>query len=364
MTGPVVALAGGVGGAKLADGLQVHLGDRLAVIVNTGDDCRRHGLLVMPDHDTVLYNLAGIEQVALGWGIEGDTHAAMAQLGAYGEETWFGLGDRDLALHIARTARVAAGGRLTEVCLGLQRSLGIAARVLPMADEPVATEVRTADGWLEFQEYFVHRRQEPDVLELRFAGLAEAAPTPEVLDALAGAEAIVIAPSNPLVSVGPILGVPGMREAIASSRARGARVAAVSPIIGGRALKGPADRMLVALGHEASALGVARLYADLCDVFVLDTVDADLAPAVEALGLRPHRHRHDHGRRRVASPPRGRGAGRPGRLILCAGTPSRGHDDSTRRTGTGSRITDPSRAFAGPHQGLPVPERQRGGRHP
>ena len=156
----------------------------------------------------------------------------------------------------------------------------IAARILPMADTPVATEVRTADGWLEFQEYFVHRRQEPDVLELRFAGLAQGAPTPEVLAALADAEAIVITPSNPLVSVGPILGVPGMCEAIAATRARGVRVAAVSPIIGGRALKGPADRMLAALGHESSALGVARLYADLCDVFVLDAGDADAAPAV------------------------------------------------------------------------------------
>ncbi len=287
MSGLVVALAGGVGGAKLADGLQAVVGERLAVVVNTGDDCRRHGLLVMPDHDTVLYNLAGIEQVAWGWGIEGDTHAVMGQLGVYGEETWFGLGDRDLALHIARTVRVDAGERLTGVCLGLQRSLGIAARILPMADTPVATEVRTTDGWLEFQEYFVHRRQDPDVLELRFAGLAESAPTPEVLDALAAAAAIVIAPSNPLVSVGPILDVPGMRDAILAARARGARVAAVSPIIGGRALKGPADRMLTSLGHEASALGVARLYADLCDVYVLDAVDAGLAPEVEALGLRP-----------------------------------------------------------------------------
>ena len=154
-----------------------------------------------------------------------------------------------------------------------------------MADEPVSTEVRTSEGWLEFQEYFVHRRQEPDVLELRFAGLAEAVPTPEVLAALAGAEAIVIAPSNPLVSVGPILDVPGLREAIARARARGVKVAAVSPIVGGRALKGPADRMLVALGHEASALGVARLYADLCDVFVMDGVDAALAPAISALGM-------------------------------------------------------------------------------
>jgi len=283
----VVALAGGVGGAKLADGLQAHLGGRLAVVVNTGDDCVRHGLLVMPDHDTVLYNLAGIEQVEWGWGIEGDTHAAMAQLGVYGEETWFSLGDRDLALHVARTARLRAGLRVTEACLGLQRSLGIAARILPMADEPVATEVRTADGWLEFQEYFVHRRQAPDVLELRFAGIDAARPTPEVLGALAEASAIVVCPSNPLVSVGPILGVPGMRDAIAAARARGVPVVAVSPIVGGRALRGPADRMLASLGHEPTALGVARLYAGLADVLVLDTVDAGLAPAVAALGLRP-----------------------------------------------------------------------------
>ena len=286
VTGPVVALAGGVGGAKLAEGLQAQVGDRLTVVVNTADDCRRHGLLVMPDHDTVLYTLAGIEQAAFGWGIEGDTHAVMAQLGAYGEETWFALGDRDLALHIARTARVDGGRRLTEVCLGLQASLGIGARILPMADEPVATEVRSADGWLEFQEYFVHRRQEPEVLALRFAGIDAARPTPEVAEAFGAAAAIVIAPSNPLVSVGPILGVPGMRELVDAARARGVRVAAVSPIVGGRALKGPADRMLASLGHEASALGVARLYSELADTFVLDTIDADASPAVEALGLR------------------------------------------------------------------------------
>jgi LPPG:FO 2-phospho-L-lactate transferase len=282
----VVALAGGVGGAKLADGLQAHLGADLTIVVNTGDDCWRHGLLVMPDHDTVLYNLAGIEQVELGWGIEGDTHATMTQLGVYGEETWFGLGDRDLALHIVRTARLRAGARLTEACLGAQRSLGIAARILPMTDDPVATEVRTADGWLEFQEYFVHRRQEPDVLELRFVGIDAASPAPEVLEAMAVAEAIVVAPSNPLVSVAPILEVPGLRDAIAAARARGVPVGAVSPIVGGKALKGPADRMLAALGHESSALGVARLYAGLVDTFVLDTQDAAAAPAVEALGLR------------------------------------------------------------------------------
>jgi LPPG:FO 2-phospho-L-lactate transferase len=287
VTRHVVALAGGVGGAKLAEGLAAHVGDGLDVVVNTGDDCVRHGLLVMPDHDTVLYNLAGIEQAAFGWGVEGDTFAAMDQLGAYGEETWFRLGDRDLALHVARTARVRAGGRLTEVCLGLQAALGIPGRILPMSDAPVATEVRTADGWLEFQEYFVHRRQEPEVLEIRFAGAEAAEPTPEMCATLETAEAIVLCPSNPLVSVGPILAVPGLRDAIDRARARGVRVAAVSPIVGGRALKGPADRMLAGLGHEASAAGVARLYADLVDVFVLDTVDADAEGVVEALGLRP-----------------------------------------------------------------------------
>jgi LPPG:FO 2-phospho-L-lactate transferase len=287
VSGPrVAALAGGVGGAKLAEGLQAHLGDRLAVIVNTGDDCVRHGLLVMPDHDTVLYNLAGIEQAGLGWGIEGDTFAAMEQLGALGEETWFRLGDRDLALHIARTARLRSGLRLTEVCLELQDGLGAVARILPMSDSVVATEVRTDDGWLEFQDYFVRRRQVPDVRELRFAGIDDAEPTPEVLEALELADAVIVCPSNPLVSIGPILAVDGLREAIDAARRRGVPVVAVSPIIGGRALKGPADRMLASLGHEPTAVGVARLYADWCDTFVLDLADAALASEVEALGLR------------------------------------------------------------------------------
>ncbi len=286
-SGPrVVALAGGVGGAKLAEGLQAHLGARLAVVVNTGDDCVRHGLLVMPDHDTVLYNLAGIEQTGLGWGIEGDTFAVMDQLGAYGEETWFRLGDRDLALHAVRTARLRAGLRLTEVCVQVQEALGVAARILPMADSVVATEVRTDDGWLEFQDYFVRQRQAPEVRELRFAGADAAEPTPEVLEALDLADAVVIAPSNPLVSIAPILAVPGMRDAILAARERGAPVIAVSPIIGGRALKGPADRMLASLGYDATAVGVARLYAGLCDILVLDREDVALVTDVEALGMR------------------------------------------------------------------------------
>jgi LPPG:FO 2-phospho-L-lactate transferase len=285
LAGPVVELAGGVGGARLAHGLQSELGADLTVIVNTADDVELHGLLVCPDHDTVLYTLAGIEG-PFGWGIAGDTSAAMAQLGAYGEETWFGLGDRDLAAHIVRTARLRAGARLTEVNLGLQRSLGLAATILAMSDDPVRTEVRTADGWLEFQDYFVRRRQEPDVLEVRFRGIETARPTLDVERAIEAARVIVIAPSNPIVSVGPILAVAGVRAAIERARATGTPVVAVSGIIGGRALKGPADRMLGSLGHESSALGVARVYAGLATGFVLDPVDAGLVPEIEGLGLR------------------------------------------------------------------------------
>ena len=282
----VLALAGGVGGAKLAHGLAACVGDRLTVVVNTGDDTERHGLLVMPDHDTVMYTLAGIANREWGWGIEGETYNADEFLARYGQETWFRLGDRDLATAIVRTARLRAGGRLTDVVRGLQRAHGVGPAILPMTDTPVRTEVRTDDGWLDFQEYFVHRRQEPVVHEVRFTGVDAAQATPEVLDALAATEVIAFAPSNPFVSVAPILAVTGVREALAGARSRGVPIVAVSGIIGGRALKGPADRMLGSLGHEASALGVARLYAGLVDVFLIDTVDAALAPPIEALGMR------------------------------------------------------------------------------
>jgi LPPG:FO 2-phospho-L-lactate transferase len=285
---PVVALAGGVGGAKLAHGLQAQIGDRLTVIVNTGDDLERHGLLVMPDHDTVMYTLAGVANRELGWGIEGETFAAAAMLERYGEPTWFRLGDRDLATHIARNARLRAGAGLTEVCLGLQRALGVRATILPMSDDPIRTDVRTDDGWLEFQDYFVGRHQEPEVHEVRFRGAESAGAAPGVVDALDAAALVVIAPSNPIVSVGPILAVAEIRPALDRARERGIRIVAVSGIVGGRALKGPADRMLASLGHESSALGVARIYADLATDFVLDDVDADLAPAIDALGLRTH----------------------------------------------------------------------------
>ena len=283
-----VVLAGGVGGAKLAHGLQARLGDRLTVVVNTADDLERHGLLVMPDHDTVMYTLAGIANRQLGWGIDGETFAAAEMLARYGEPTWFRLGDRDLATHIARTARLRTGASLTAVCLELQRSLGVAATILPMSDDPIRTRVRTDDGWLEFQDYFVSRHQEPDVHEVRFDGAETAAAAPGVVAAIDAAGAIVIAPSNPIVSVGPILAVAEIRAALDRARSRGVAIVAVSGIIGGKALKGPADRMLASLGHESSAVGVARLYAGFATDFVVDALDANLAPAIEGLGFRVH----------------------------------------------------------------------------
>ncbi|MBF8290619.1 MAG: 2-phospho-L-lactate transferase [Chloroflexi bacterium] len=285
----VLELAGGVGGAKLAHGLQALIGDRLTVVVNTGDDLERHGLLICPDHDTVMYTLAGIDNREWGWGIAGETFAASEMLAGYGEETWFRLGDRDLATHIVRTRALRDGERLTTVALRLQEALGVRARILPMTDEPVRTHVRTDTGWLDFQTYFVGRRQEPEVREVRFDGIEVARATPEVLEALAAltttADSIVVAPSNPFVSVAPILAVSGMRSALDAARARGVPVAAISGIVGGRAIKGPADRMLASLGGEASSLGVARLYVGWVDLFVLDGVDSALEPAIRALGF-------------------------------------------------------------------------------
>jgi LPPG:FO 2-phospho-L-lactate transferase len=268
--------------------LAARVGAELTVIVNTADDTELHGLLVMPDHDTVMYTLAGIADPVQGWGIAGETFTTLDSLGRLGEPTWFRLGDRDLATHIARTARLRAGQRLTDVCLALQRSLGVGPTILPMADEPVRSHVRTAEGWLAFQDWFVRLQQEPPVAEVRFDGIDAARPSPEVLAVLEAAEVIVIAPSNPLVSIGPILAVPGMPEAIALARGRGAPVVAISPIVAGRALRGPADRMLADQGLEASALGVARLYAGLADGFVLDAADAELESTIGALGLATH----------------------------------------------------------------------------
>ncbi len=280
----VVVLAGGTGGAKLAHGLQLALPvGELTVVVNTGDDTERHGLLVMPDHDAVMYMLSGRFDDERGWGVAGETWTVMDALAELGEETWFRLGDRDFATHIARGARLRSGMTLTEAVRSLQAALGIPSPILPMADEPVRTQVRTDEGWLDFQEYFVHRRQGPEVREVRLVG--DPTPTTAVDEAIEAAEVIVIGPSNPIVSIGPIVTGPiaGLVEARAHA---GIPVVAVSPIVGGVALKGPADRMLVSLGHESSARGVARIYRDLATHFVLDTLDAALEPEIAKLGLR------------------------------------------------------------------------------
>lgn len=285
----VVCLAGGVGGAKLADGLQQVLASgELTVVVNTGDDFERHSLTICPDHDTVLYTLAGIADPKQGWGIDGETWAVMDQLARLGDETWFRLGDKDIATHVFRTERLRAGARPTEVAIELARALGLNSRILPMTDEPVRTLVRTADGWLDFQDYFVRLHQEPEVLEVRFDGIDGARITPEVAGALRSADIVVVAPSNPIVSIGPILAVPGLVAEIAAARGRCVPVVGVSGIVGGKALRGPADRMMTSLGHQSSALGVARLYSDagLLDTFVIDRADELQADAIRALGLK------------------------------------------------------------------------------
>jgi LPPG:FO 2-phospho-L-lactate transferase len=280
----IVALAGGVGGAKLAHGLTLAVPEAdLRVVVNTGDDFDLYGLRIAPDFDTVLYTLAGLANPATGWGIAGDTSGALDMLRRYGQETWFWLGDRDLATHVLRTQWLREGRTPTAVAEALATALEVRARLLPMCDEPVATRVLTPEGEHDFQVYFVQRRQQDTVTGVRFDGVQEARVPRGVCDAIARAEAIVFCPSNPIVSIGPILAVPGMRAALAATPAP---KVAVSPIVGGKALKGPADRMLASLGHEVSALGVARLYAGLVDGMVIDAVDADLRSEIERLGMR------------------------------------------------------------------------------
>jgi LPPG:FO 2-phospho-L-lactate transferase len=280
----VCALAGGVGGAKLASGLRDVLppGD-LSVVVNTADDFDLWGLHICPDLDTVMYTLAGISNPDTGWGIADETFETLDMLEHYGEETWFKLGDRDLATHILRTSRMRYGETLTEVTAGISVALGVKSAVLPMSDDPVSTVLETPEGRLEFQEYFVRRGQRDEVSGIELRGIEEARPTERVLAAISGADVVVLCPSNPVVSVGPILALPGMTGALASSPAP---KVAVSPIVGGRALKGPADRMLASLGHEVSATGVARIYAGLVDGMVVDRIDEGERAGIEALGMR------------------------------------------------------------------------------
>jgi len=271
--GPVVALSGGVGGAKLAHGLAMALApDELTLIVNTGDDFRHLGLHISPDLDSVMYALAGLSDPARGWGRREETWTFMSALAGLGAESWFRLGDADLAVHVERSWRLAQGWPLSRVTAHLCAHLGIAARVLPMSDDPVRTRVLTDAGWLDFQDYFVRQQCRPTVRQFEFAGAASARAQPEALAALARPDlrAIVICPSNPFVSVEPILAVPGLRAAMLDS---GAPIIAVTPIIGGRAVKGPAAKMLAELGLEVSAAAVARRYAGLVGGFVTDASD-------------------------------------------------------------------------------------------
>ncbi|MBW3612951.1 MAG: 2-phospho-L-lactate transferase [Chloroflexi bacterium] len=273
----VTLLAGGTGGTKLAHGFALLPDDvELTVVANVGDDAEMHGLLVCPDIDALLYTLAGLLDTEQGWGIRGDTHTAHAQFERLGEPTWFRVGDADLATHATRTRLLSEGLSLTDATARMAAALGIGARILPATDERHRTVVETDEGVLEFQEYFVHRRQAPEVRRVRFDGTAR--PTDAVLDAISTADLIVLGPSNPVVSIGPILALPGVRDAM---REAAAPVVSVSPIVGGRALRGPADRMMTSLGHESSALGVARLHAGLVDRFVIDETDVGLGHAIQ-----------------------------------------------------------------------------------
>ncbi|MEX2658785.1 MAG: 2-phospho-L-lactate transferase [Acidimicrobiales bacterium] len=290
----ITVLAGGVGAAKyLAGLLQVVEPSAVTAIVNTGDDTTMHGLRICPDLDTVTYTLAGASNTTLGWGLEGETWQAMDALSRFEDQappgssagaTWFRLGDRDLATHLYRTQRLAEGAPLSTVAAELARSWGLVLRLVPATDDRVATMITVAgEGEVGFQDYFVGRRHSVPVTGVRFDGIEGCRPAPGVLHALDEAERIVIAPSNPVVSIGPVVAVPGISDRL---RARRADVVAVSPIVAGGALKGPADRMLTELGHEASVAGVARLYAPLIGTLVIDVSDADLVPDVEAAGVR------------------------------------------------------------------------------
>lgn len=280
----VAVVAGGVGAARMLGGL-VQVVDRATItaVVNTGDDVELHGLHISPDIDTITYTLAGAVNPETGWGLVGETWQAMEALGRYGGVTWFNLGDRDLGTHLYRTQRLQEGATLTEVTGEIVAAWDLGLTLVPMSDDPVRTMITVVDeGEIGFQDYFVRRHHDVEATAIRFAGVEDADPSPAALAALADAERVIIAPSNPLVSIAPVLAVPGLRAAV---EARRGDCVAVSPIIAGTTVKGPADRLLTELGHDASVVGVARLYAPLAAKLVIDEADADLADAVRAEGI-------------------------------------------------------------------------------
>ena len=279
----LTAIAGGTGAAKLLRGLAAaRPRDALTVIGNTGDDAEIWGLHVSPDLDTVMYALAGRLDTARGWGLTGETFRCLEAMGDLGAQTWFNLGDRDLATHLHRTRALREGLPLSAVMAELCGRLGVAARVLPMSDEPVRTRVRTPDGWLSFQEYFVREKAQVQVLEVEYAGASQARPAPGVLEAICEAEVVVVCPSNPVTSVGPVLAVPGIADALTGARAR---VVAVSPIVGGAAVSGPAGALMRARGLSVSAVGVAAAYAPWLGTLVIDRSDTGRVAELARLGV-------------------------------------------------------------------------------
>jgi LPPG:FO 2-phospho-L-lactate transferase len=280
----ITALAGGVGASKLLLGLyEVMNPTDLTIIVNTGDDILLHGLKISPDLDIVTYTLAGVVDQKKGWGLRNETFHALKHLAAYGRPNWFNLGDRDLATHIHRTALLAEGKTLTQTADSIRQALGVKSRILPMSNDPIPTMIDSNEGELHFQEYLVKRRAEPVVKGIRFVGAESASPAPGVLEALREADRILICPSNPLISIGPILAVPQVRDEL---RAQKQKVIAVCPIVAGKSLKGPSDKMLSQLGHSPTALGVAKLYDDFTATFIIDPADKSQAPAIAALGMK------------------------------------------------------------------------------
>ena len=280
----LVVLSGGSGGAKLIEGLAGEIDPaELTIICNTGDDCVLHGLYISPDIDTVTYTLAGLIDDAKGWGIKGDTFTALEQLGRLGADTWFRLGDKDLAMHITRTRLLSEGPSLSQVTEWLRKALGVKATILSMSNDRVKTRIATPTGEISFQEYFVKRRWADEVSGVTYAGADQSRPAPGVLEAIRAARAIIVCPSNPITSIGPILAVPAIRSALTKARAP---VIGVSPIIGKYAISGPAHKLMAAIGMEASALGVARAYWDIVNVFVVANEDQRLTAEIEESNIR------------------------------------------------------------------------------
>ena len=273
-----------MGAARFLDGLtQIYPPEKITVIVNTGDDLEYLGAYISPDLDIVTYTLAGIVDPKRGWGIKGDTYNCMDQLDHYSAETWFRIGDRDFATHLLRTAYLEQGFSLTEATEKIRTLLGVKVKILPMSDEKVATKIKTPSGMLDFQEYFVKRKFADKVVDVTYEGAAQATPGEGVLTALKNSEAIILCPSNPILSIGPILAIPGIREALGKSSGR---IVGVSPIVGGRSMKGPLDRIMESLGLEVSPYGVAQLFRGFLDGFVIDNQDRSLTSRIQGLGMR------------------------------------------------------------------------------